>query len=383
MVSSADPEIGEVSMVFWSLMHILTFFLDIIAVLGVTNGDKNLEIIILRQQVRILQRKVKSPPRISDPERIILATLTDKFSHSTKDARHHLYQVMLIFKPDTVLRWHRKLVRRKWTFRRKGNPGRPKISPELEALIVRLAKENTRWGYDKIQGELLKLGHNLSATSVRSVLKRHWITPASQRSTGTWRSFLGHYKDQILACDFFTVETIWLKTIYVLFFIELGTRRIYLAGCTTNPDLTWVTQQARQVVWNLKDDAQDMAFLIHDNDTKFASSYDNVFSSEGIKILNTPYRAPRANAFAERWVRSVREECLDHILVLDENHLRRVLKEYTQYYNQARPHQGIGQHFPVSGPVNSTKGPVRRRDVIGGVIHDYYRQSQAPISSYG
>ena len=308
-------------MVFWSLIHILTLFLDIIAVLGVTNGDKNLEIIILRQQVRILQRKVKTPQRISDPERIILATLTDKFSHSTKDARHHLYQVVLIFKPDTVLRWHRKLVRHKWTFRRKRNPGRPKISSELEALIVHLAKENTRWGYDKIPWELLKLGHNLSATSVRSVLKRHRITPASARSTGSWCSFLGHYKDQILACDFFKVETIWLKTIFVLFFIELGTRRIYLAGCTTNPEIPWVTQQARQLVWNLKDNSRDMAFLIHDNDTKYASSYDNAFSSEGIEILNTPYRAPRAIAYAERWVRSVREECLDHILVLNEHHL--------------------------------------------------------------
>jgi len=334
-------------------------------------------------QVRILQRKVKSPPRISDPERIILATLTDKFSHSAKDARYHLYQVMLIFKPDTILRWHRKLVRRKWTFRRKGNLGRPCISSELEALIVLLAKENTRWGYDKIQGELLKLGHNLSATSVRSVLKRHRITPASVRSTGTWRSFLGHYKDQILACDFFTVETIWLKTIYVLFFIELGTRRIYLAGCTTNPDITWVTQQAGQLVWNLKDDLRDMAFLIHDNDTKFASSYDNVFSSEGIEILNTPYRAPRANAYAERWVRSIREECLDHILVLNENHLHRVLREYGEYYNHARPHQGLGQHFPVSELVSNTAGPIRRRDILGGVIHDYYRQPSASVSGYG
>jgi putative transposase len=144
MVSSADPKSGEVPMVFWSLLHILTLFLDMIAVLGVTNGDKNLEIIILRQQVRILQRKLKSAPRISDPERIILATLTDNFSHSTKDARHPLSQVMLIFKPDTVLRWHRELVRRKWTFRRKGIPGRPKISAELDGLIVRLAKENTR-----------------------------------------------------------------------------------------------------------------------------------------------------------------------------------------------------------------------------------------------
>ncbi|MFZ2097381.1 MAG: integrase core domain-containing protein [Anaerolineales bacterium] len=360
MVSSVDLETGDVPMVYWSLIHILTFFLDIFTTLSVTNRNKDLEIIILRQQVRILQRKVKSPPRISDPERIILATLTDKFSHSTKDARHHLYQVMLIFKPDTVLRWHRNLVHHKWTFRRKGNPGRPKISSELEALIVRLAKENTRWGYDKIQGELLKLGHNLSATSVRSVLKRHRITPASERSTGTWRSFLGHYKDQILACDFFTVETIWLKTIYVLFFIELGTRRIYLAGCTTNPDITCVTQQARQLVWNLRDDSRDMAFLIHDNDTKFASSYDNVFSSEGIEILNTPYRAPRANAFAERWIRSIRVEYLDHILVLNENHLHCVLREYGEYYNHAQPHQGLGQNFPISGSLRVHEGIIRR-----------------------
>jgi hypothetical protein len=155
---------------------------------------------------------------------------------------------MLIFKPDTVLRWHRELVRRKWTFKRKGKPGRPGISSELEALIVRLAKENPCWGYDKIQGELLKPGYNLSASSVRNILKRHRLTPASERSSGSWRSFLGHDKDQILACDFFTVETIWLKTIYVLFFIELGTRRVHLAGCTTNPDTTWVTQQARQLV---------------------------------------------------------------------------------------------------------------------------------------
>ena len=192
-----------------------------------------------------------------------------------------------------------------------------------------------------------------------------------------------HYKDQILACDFFTVETIWLKTIYVLFFIELGTRRIYLAGSTTNPDITWVTQQARQLVWNLKDDSLDMAFLIHDNDTKFASSYDNVFSPEGIEILNTPYRAPRANAYAERWVLSIREEWLDHILVLDEHHLRRVLRKYGEYYNHARPHQGLGQHFPVSGPVTNTAGPIRRRDILGGVIHDYYRQPSASVSGYG
>src|SRR4030065_1441593 len=186
-------------MIYGSFIHILTFFLDFFTVMGAMNRDKQPEIIILRKQVRILHSKVKTPPRITDPERMILAILTDRYKQSVDDARQRLHQVMLIFKPDTVLRWHRKLVRRKWTFRRKGNPGRPCISSELEALIVRLAKENTRWGYDKINGELLKLGHNLSATSVRSVLKRHRITLASERSNGTLRCFMGHYKDKVLA----------------------------------------------------------------------------------------------------------------------------------------------------------------------------------------
>ena len=278
-------------MIFSLLMSLFSLSLDLLAIMGVSKRDKDLEIIILRQQVRILQRKVKTPPRISDPERIILAILTDKISQSTKDARQRLQQVMIIFKPDTILRWHRELVRRNWTFKRKGKPGRPGISSELKTLILRLAKENPRWGYDKIQGDLLKLGYNLSASTVRNILKRHRVTNASERSSDSWRSFLEHYKNQILACDFFTVETIWLKTIYVLFFIELGTRRVHLASCTTNPDTTWVTQQARQLVWNLKDDAHDIAFLIHDNDTKFSFSFDSVFKSEEIEILHTLYAA--------------------------------------------------------------------------------------------
>ena len=193
---------------------------------------------------------------------MVLAILTDKFKRSTSDARKRLQSVMLIFKPDNVLRWHRELVRRKWTFKRKANPGRPKISSELEALIVRLAKENPRWRYDKIHGELLKLGYKIGPTSVRNILKRHQVNPVSQRSSGSWRAFLGYYKDQILACDFFTVETVLLKTIYVLFFIELGTRRIHLAGCTTTPDAIWVSQQARQLVWEMKDESRETAFLI-------------------------------------------------------------------------------------------------------------------------
>ena len=279
-------------MLYSLLISIFALFLDRMAILGLSKSDKDLEIIILRQQVRILQRKMKTTPRIFDPDRMILAALTNKYRHSTDDSRKRIHEVMLIFKPDTVLRWHRDLVRWKWTIKRKAKPGKPRISPELETLVVRLARENTRWGYGKIQGELLKLGYSLSASTIRNILKRHRLTPASERSSGSWRTFLGHYKDQILACDFFTVETIWLKTIYVLFFIELGTRRVRLAGCTSNPDKIWVTQQARQLIWNLKDDSQDMAFLIHDNDTKFSSSFNTIFSSEGIKIVHTHYRAP-------------------------------------------------------------------------------------------
>jgi transposase InsO family protein len=362
---------------------LISCFLDLFYVIGLTKNDKELEILILRQQIRILQRKITATPRISDPDRMLLAALTDKFAHSCDPARQRLHQVMLIFKPDTVLRWHRELVRRKWTFRRKSNPGRPKLSSELEALIIQLAKENTRWGYEKIQGELLKLGYTLSISSVRNALKRHRVKPAPQRSTGSWRSFLRHYKNQILACDFFTVETIWFKTIYVLFFIHLGTRKIFVSGCTTNPDTTWITQQARQVVWDLKDNDQKISFLLHDNDTKFTSSFDRVFSSEGVEIVHTPYQAPKANAYAERWVRSVREEFLDQVLIVNERHLHRVLKEYGEYYNHSRPHQGLGQHFPISCPSRNKEGLIRRREVLGGIIHDYYRQPPAENHAYG
>jgi putative transposase len=371
-------------MIYLLLMSLFSFSLDLMAILGIAMSDKDLEIILLRQQIRILQRKVKTPPRISDPERMVLAFLADRYIQFKGVAQSHLHQVMFIFKPDTVLRWHRVLVRRKWTFKRKDKPGRPGISSELETMILRLAKENPHWGYDKIQGELLKLGHNLSASSVRNILKRHKVAPSFERSVGSWRNFLGHYKDQILACDFFTVETVWLKTIYVLFFIELGTRRIHLAGCTRNPNQIWVSQQARQLVWVLNDQAPSkQAFLIHDHDSKFTSSFDVAFSTEGIKVIHTPFQAPRANAYAERWVRSAREECLDHLLILNENHLRRVLKEYVTYYNTDRPHQGIHQLFPISGPQRHTEGPIRRRDILGGIIHNYYRQPSVQVPRTG
>lgn len=182
-----------------------------------------------------------------------------------------------------------------------------------------------------------------------------------------------HYKEQLLACDFFTIETLFLQTIYVLFFIEIGTRRIHFAGCTTQPNQLWVTQQARQLMWKLDEQETNIRFLIHDRDTKFTQSFDAVFQAEGIDIIRTPIRAPNANAYAERWVRTVREECFDKLIIINQAHLKQVMREYVTYYNTARPHQGIQQRTPIPLPKPNNHGRVRCRDVLGGLIHDYYR----------
>ena len=178
-----------------------------------------------------------------------------------------------------------------------------------------------------------------------------------------------------MACDFFTVETLFLKTLYVPFFIEVGSRRVHFAGCTAHPNGGWVTHQGRQMVWVLAGRPEPKRFLLHDNDGKFTKAFDTVFASERVKVIHTPYRAPSANAYAERWVRTVREECLDKVIILSEAHLRRVMREYVTYYNEARPHQGIKQQPPV--PKSTPKGndPICCRKVLGGIIHDYYRKA--------
>ena len=188
-----------------------------------------------------------------------------------------------------------------------------------------------------------------------------------------------HYKDQILACDFFTVETLFLETFYVLFFLQVGSRRVHFAGCTRHPSATWVTQQARQVVWELQEREPAIRFLIRDNDKKFTESFDTVLQSEGIHVIPTPYQAPNANAYAERWVRTVREECVGKLLIINQTHLCRTMREYTQYYNRARPHQGFNQQIPI--PTPEAKGRVYCRDVLGGIIHDYHQAPQAGIAS--
>ena len=362
---------------FSLLASLLAFLLDLVAITRQSDREKDLELLLLRQQVRILQRKQTRRLRISAWEKLALAVVAAKFHKLTARAHTRLDEVLLLFKPATVLKWHRELVRRKWTFKRRRRGGRPPIPADLEAVILRLARENPSWGYGKLEGELRKLNYTIAQSTIRAVLKRHKVPPAPRRKQAgpTWRTFLQHYQHQMLACDFFTVETVWLQTIYVLFFIELGSRRVHFAGCTAQPTAAWVTQQARHLSWQIQDGTVPARFLIHDRDTKFAPAFDTVFAAEDVEIIQTPYRAPKANAIAERWIRSVREECLDQLVILNERHLQRVLTEYVTYFNHARPHQGINQQCPMSAQPCPVGGPIQRRNVLGGIIHDYYREA--------
>ena len=363
-------------MCWFVLTHLVAFLVDLVSVRRRPDRDKDLQILLLQHQVRLLQRQ-RPPPRLTRWEKLTLAVLATKLARLTAGPRSRLEHAILLFKPETVLKWHRELVRREWTVRRHQPGGRPAIAAEVEQRLLRLARENPRWGYGRLQGELRKLGHPLGRSTVRAVLKRHGVPPAPtrERRASTWRAFLRRHQDQILACDFFTVETLFLKTVFVLFFIELGPRRVHLAGCTAHPTAAWGTQQARQLSWTLQDGEGSARSLLHDRDGKFAPGFDAVFRSEGVEVVRTPYRAPTANAVAERWVGSVRRECLDHLLLVNEAHLRRVLRAYVAYYNQARPHQGLEQRTPVPGADSSGEGPVRRRDVLGGLLSEYYRDA--------
>lgn len=377
------------------LKHIFSTIFSFINIRRLPNQEKDLEILVLRQQLSILQRKLNHPIRPSRVEKLTLAVVTTQLKSISQQTTDQLRAVIRIFQPETILRWQsfprtigdRDLVRRKWTYPQKNKGGRPATSPETESLILQLAQENPRWGYGKIRGALLKLDFKVSRPTIRNILKRQSfprfkasplgigddIQPAPVRygSIG-WRHLMTHYKDQILACDFFTVETVLLRTIYVLFFIELGSRRVHFAGITTHPHQIWVTQQARQLVWELSEREQPLRFLIHDNEGSFCQTFDDVFESEGFHVIPTPVRAPNANACAERWILSARQECLDLILIFNLAHLRGVLKEYIDYYNTARPHQGIDQQSPLPYSIPSS-GTIQCRNVLGGIIHDYYR----------
>jgi putative transposase len=349
--------------------------IDLITARHRANCAKDLEIAVLQHQLRVLERR-RPRPRLARWERLTLALLVAKLRGVTAGGHQPWSRSLLLVTPETVLRWHRDLVRRKWTFRRR-RAGRPPTDATLADLIVRLAGENPCWGYARIAGALRKLGHTVGRSTIRAILKRHGIPPAPRRSRGsdTWQQFLAQHRDVMRACDCFTVESLFLKTLHVLFFLEIATRRVHFAGCTAHPTAAWVAQQARNLAWTLREQGETFRFLIHDRDAQFPPTFDRVFAAEELAVVRTPYRAPRANAFAERWVRSAREECLDRLLIVGERHLRRVVTSYVAHDNQGRPHQGLDQCCPAAPPAPSMPGAVHRRDILGGLVHEYYREA--------
>ena len=274
--------------------------LQLVCLLFRSNAFKELEIVVLRHELAVLRRQVRRPA-LRSADRVFLAA-----------ASRILPRVMwpsFLVTPASLLRWHRRLVAKRWTYARRR--GRPPIGRDVRALIVRLAGENPRWGYQRIVGELKGLGVAVSATTVKKILRKGQIGPSGTRRGPSWREFLRGQASSVIAVDFFSVDTVWLQRLYVLFFIELATRRVHLAGCTAHPDGAWVTQQARQVAWTLAERAEPVRFLIRDHDSKFTRGFDAVFQTQGTRILRTPIQVPEANGIAERFVRTVRSECLD------------------------------------------------------------------------
>ena len=326
--------------------------------------DNEVEVVVLRHQLTVLKRQV-GRPRLRRRDRLFMVAIARTLPRGRWSS--------FLVSPQTLLRWHRELVRRKWTYRRTSVGGRPPIDSEVRELILRMGRENPRWGCLRIRGELAKLGVRISATTIRTLLRANGLGPAPRRAVPTWGEFLSSQAQGVLALDFFTVETAWLRTVYVLFAIHLGSRRVHLLGVTRNPDSAWVTQQARNLA--VGERLKGIRFVIRDRDSKFSGPFDEVFRSAGVSIVKTPIRAPRANAFAERWVRTVRTECLDWMLIFGRRHLERVLRSYTGHYNGRRPHRGLELKTPDPPPdpvpLLVLGRRVRRRNLLGGHIHEY------------
>jgi putative transposase len=347
----------------------LTLCRSIQCLVLLVRGDaaKDLEILVLRHQLAVLRRQTPRP-KLEPADRALLAAISRVLPRSRWSC--------FLVKPETLLRWHRRLVAGVWTYPH-DQTGRPPLDREVLQLIIRLARENPRWGYQRIKGELQHLGIRVSATTIRTMLRRHGLDPAPRRAATNWRAFLRQQAAGIVACDFFTVDTVWLRRLYVLFFIELGTRRVHVAGVTANPDGAWVTQQARNLL--MPGQGRCPRFLLRDRDAKFTRAFDEVFRSEGADVLITPVQAPNANAYAERWIRTVRAECLDWLLIVGRGHLEQVLRVYVEHYNGHRPHRALQLESPdaPSGPVviSDNQRRVLRRDRLSGLLHEYHRQA--------
>nr|WSX75727.1 integrase core domain-containing protein [Streptomyces sp. NBC_00899]WSX75748.1 integrase core domain-containing protein [Streptomyces sp. NBC_00899] len=333
-----------------------------------SSAAKNAEILLLRHEVTVLRRQVDTP-KPTWPDRALFAALARLLPRILRNHR--------IVSPRTLLAWHQRLVKQKWTQPR--SPGRPPISDELRELIIRLGVENPRWGARRVHGELRRLGHRVSAASVRRILRQAGLGPAPRHQSprGEWAAFLKAQAGGLLATDFFHVDTIGLQRLYALFVMEVGTRSVHILGVTAHPTAAWATQQARQLIWQLGARAADFTHLIRDRDAKFTAAFDAVFASENIAVTKIPPRSPNCNPHAERFVRSVREECADQLLIYNRGHAHKVLHEYATHFNRHRPHQGRRQLAPLDDPniIPLPATRIERRQAVTGLINEYHRAS--------
>ena len=333
-------------------------------------GAKEAELLVLRHENAVLRRHA-TRVRYEPADRVWFAALARLLP------RRRWTEVFPVT-PATLLAWHRKPAARKYDTSKQRRPGRPPTAPSIARLVVRLAKENPLWGHRRIHGELTKLGVTVAPSTVWEILHAAGFDPAPRRAGPTWRQFLHAQADGILAVDFLHVDTVLLTRLYVLVFIEHGTRRMYLGGVTANPTGEWTVQQARNLALTLDRRFEDIRFLLRDRGSNFTASFDAVFQATGARILRTAVQAPRMNAICERLVGTLRRELLDRVLILGARHLRAVLTEYQVHYNTARPHQGIGQSVPDgerdvprAALTDIDTQQIRRKPVLNGLINEY------------
>ena len=325
---------------------------------------------------RILKAQLKARLKLSDVERAMLGKIGHRLG------RKALAEVATVAKPDTILSWYRKLVARKFDgSKARRGPGRPRVRREVEELIVRMAEENRDWGYDRIVGALANLGYSVCDQTIGNVLQRHGLPPAPERKRTTpWPAFIRTHLALLAGTDFFTAEVLTLRglvTYYVLFFIHLESRRVDIAGMTIYPDEPWMKQMARNVTMEGCGILRDCRYLLHDRDTKYTRSFRAIIASSRVEPLALPARSPNLNAHAERWVRSVKEECLSKVILFGERSLRHALNEYVEHYHAERNHQGKGNVllFPHDTDTRRDQQPVRCRERLGGLLRYYHQEA--------